>query len=79
MKGTPSFGRHNKITHIRCRRCGNHSYHIQKEQCSKCGFPRAKMRNEAWRWKKINNSGRKNLKIKHQKVKTMHMGRKRKP
>ncbi|RLJ04762.1 MAG: 50S ribosomal protein L37e [Candidatus Aenigmatarchaeota archaeon] len=37
-KGKPSFGKHNKITHIRCRRCGRHSYHIKRGECSACGF-----------------------------------------
>jgi large subunit ribosomal protein L37e len=41
-KGTPSFGKHNKITHIRCRRCGKHSYHIKKGKCSNCGFGESK-------------------------------------
>jgi len=27
-----------KKTHIACRRCGNHSYHVQKKRCSSCGF-----------------------------------------
>ncbi|MBR9682057.1 MAG: 50S ribosomal protein L37e [Candidatus Aenigmarchaeota archaeon] len=50
-KGTPSFGRHNKTTHIRCRRCGRYSYHKKKEECSKCGFPRARLRKFAWQCK----------------------------
>lgn len=74
-KGTPSFGKHNKITHIRCRRCGRHTYHIQKKKCSACGFPRAKVRKEAWRWKPLNRSERKFIVPGHQKIKTVH-GRK---
>jgi len=46
--GTPSFGcRHNK-SHTICRRCGNRSYHIQKEKCASCGYPEATMRHFAW-------------------------------
>ncbi|MBI2970973.1 MAG: 50S ribosomal protein L37e [Candidatus Aenigmarchaeota archaeon] len=78
MKGTPSMGRHQSITHIRCKRCGRHSYHIRKSSCSACGYPRAKIRNEAWRWKTFNRSRRKALKIKHMKPKTARLGKPRK-
>lgn len=27
-----------------CRRCGKQSYHKQKNSCSSCGYPDAKMR-----------------------------------
>jgi len=27
-----------KKTHTMCRRCGNHSFHVQKRRCSSCGF-----------------------------------------
>ncbi|RLF49351.1 MAG: 50S ribosomal protein L37e [Thermoplasmata archaeon] len=37
-KGTPSKGKMNKKTHIRCRRCGRHSYHVRKRRCASCGF-----------------------------------------
>ena len=37
-KGTPSFGRKNKIVHVRCRRCGRHAYHLRKKRCAACGF-----------------------------------------
>lgn len=30
-KGTPSMGKKNKKTHIRCRRCGRNTYHIHKK------------------------------------------------
>ncbi|MFH1228867.1 MAG: 50S ribosomal protein L37e [Candidatus Aenigmatarchaeota archaeon] len=50
-KGTPSFGKHRKIIHIRCRRCGSHSYHITKKRCSKCGYPAARLRKFRWQWK----------------------------
>ncbi|MGA1792862.1 MAG: 50S ribosomal protein L37e [Thermoplasmatota archaeon] len=48
-KGTPSMGKKNKTLHIRCRRCGRHSYHIRKKACASCGFGNsAKMRDYAW-------------------------------
>ncbi|MGC1121444.1 MAG: 50S ribosomal protein L37e [Candidatus Methanofastidiosia archaeon] len=48
-KGTPSFGKKNKRTHVRCRRCGNHSYHVRKRRCSSCGFGRSrKIRGYSW-------------------------------
>jgi large subunit ribosomal protein L37e len=36
-KGTPAQ-RGGKIVHVRCRRCGSHSYHRQKRVCASCGF-----------------------------------------
>lgn len=56
MKGTPSMGKHNKTpTHIRCRRCGRHSYNITKGYCAACGFGRtSKLRQYSWQNKKIN-------------------------
>jgi large subunit ribosomal protein L37e len=51
-KGTPSMGKRNKKTHIRCRRCGKHTYHIRKKRCSVCGFgATAKIRDYTWKWK----------------------------
>ncbi len=48
-KGTPSFGKNNKRTHVRCRRCGNHSYHVRKKRCASCGFgASAKQRSYNW-------------------------------
>jgi len=69
------MGKKNKVIHIRCRRCGRHSYHIRKEKCSVCGYPRAKFRNEGWRWKKSNRLQRKYIKPKNQKKKTSHIRR----
>ncbi|MFQ6010033.1 MAG: 50S ribosomal protein L37e [Candidatus Aenigmatarchaeota archaeon] len=50
-KGTPSFGKRNKVSHIRCRRCGNHSFHIRKKRCAKCGYPDSRIRKFNWQWK----------------------------
>ncbi|MAF89048.1 MAG: 50S ribosomal protein L37e [archaeon] len=48
-KGTPSRGKHNKRTHIRCRRCGKHAYHATHEVCASCGFGKSsKLRSFAW-------------------------------
>ncbi|MBA3044323.1 MAG: 50S ribosomal protein L37e [Candidatus Thermoplasmatota archaeon] len=47
-KGTPAMGKMHKKTHIRCRRCGRHSYHVQKKTCAFCGFPNSRMRNYSW-------------------------------
>ena len=52
-KGTPSRGRHSKgKTHIICRRCGNHSYHVRKKECAKCGYGKSsKTRKYSWQKK----------------------------
>lgn len=49
-KGTASFGKKSgKKTHIRCRRCGNVSYHIRKKVCASCNFGKsAKKRSYVW-------------------------------
>jgi large subunit ribosomal protein L37e len=48
-KGTPSLGKRNNRAHIRCRRCGRHSFHASKRQCAACGFGKyAKLRGYAW-------------------------------
>ncbi|MEM2637668.1 MAG: 50S ribosomal protein L37e [Candidatus Korarchaeota archaeon] len=52
-KGTPSFGKKNKRTHTRCRRCGRHAFHITKKVCAACGFGRSK-RMRRYRWENKN-------------------------
>ena len=49
-KGTPSFGKRSRgKTHIRCTRCGRHSYNVRKGYCAACGFGRSKkMRAYSW-------------------------------
>ncbi|HLD03109.1 MAG TPA: 50S ribosomal protein L37e [Candidatus Nanoarchaeia archaeon] len=50
-KGTPSMGlkRNKGRLHIRCRRCGNPSYHKIKKVCSKCGYGKsARLRKYTW-------------------------------
>jgi len=58
-KGTPSFGKHNKVSHIQCRRCGKHAYHIRKKRCSFCGFPKPTIRSYAWQEKRALSRKRK--------------------
>jgi large subunit ribosomal protein L37e len=50
-KGTPAR-RGGKIVHIRCRRCGRHSYHRQKSACSSCGFG-VTARRRGYSWAKL--------------------------
>ncbi|MEM0014139.1 MAG: 50S ribosomal protein L37e [Zestosphaera sp.] len=56
MKGTTSMGRRSKgKTHIRCRRCGRHSYNAAKGYCAACGFGRSKrVKRYSWVSKKVN-------------------------
>ena len=54
--GTPSQGKKNKTVHVKCRRCGEKSYHLTKERCSSCGFGKsAKRRGYAWQSKAGDN------------------------
>ncbi|HVL48758.1 MAG TPA: 50S ribosomal protein L37e [Candidatus Thermoplasmatota archaeon] len=43
-KGTPSLGKRNSKTHVRCRRCGRHSFHASKRYCAACGFGKSAKR-----------------------------------
>ena len=37
--GTAAKGkRSGKKNHIYCRRCGKHSYHVSRKECSSCGY-----------------------------------------
>jgi large subunit ribosomal protein L37e len=50
--GTPSQGKKNKTTHVKCRRCGEKSYHVKKKECSSCGFGQSsKRRDYEWQSK----------------------------
>ncbi|MEM2874138.1 MAG: 50S ribosomal protein L37e [Candidatus Nanoarchaeia archaeon] len=54
VKGTPSKGkRTGKKSHLRCRRCGKHSYNFQKKHCSSCGFPNKRLRKYSWQNKRF--------------------------
>ncbi|MCS7104497.1 MAG: 50S ribosomal protein L37e [Thermofilaceae archaeon] len=56
VKGTPSYGKRGRgKTHIRCRRCGRHSFNIRKHYCAACGFGRSsRIRRFSWQNKKVN-------------------------
>lgn len=59
-KGTPSLGKKNKKSHIHCRRCGRHSYHVKHKTCAACGFGRSsKLKTWSWRTKTINRMRKK--------------------
>lgn len=49
-KGTASHGKKSgKKTHVRCRRCGERTYHVQKKRCASCGYGEtARLRKYAW-------------------------------
>lgn len=50
--GTPSQGKKNTTTHTKCRRCGEKSYHVKKQECSACGFGKSgKRRDYEWQSK----------------------------
>ncbi|MGC9310446.1 MAG: 50S ribosomal protein L37e [Candidatus Aenigmatarchaeota archaeon] len=51
-KGTPSKGKHNKMIHTVCKRCGAHAFHMRKKTCASCGFGvTARIKTFTWRWK----------------------------
>jgi len=58
VKGTPSMGNRSKgRTHIRCRRCGRHSYNVAKGYCAACGFGRSRrLRRYSWSSRKVNRT-----------------------
>jgi large subunit ribosomal protein L37e len=62
MKGTPSKGKNSRSkTHIRCRRCGRHTFHVAHKVCSACGFGKsAKIRDYSWSPKKVNKQRKPN-------------------
>ena len=54
--GTASQGKKNKTTHVKCRRCGEKSFHSRKGVCSSCGFGKsAGRRTYAWQSKSGDN------------------------
>lgn len=56
-KGTPSFGKRQGKSHIICRRCGRHAYHIHTKTCAACGYGTSKkLRSYSWQHKKINGT-----------------------
>lgn len=49
-KGTASMGKKSgKTSHIICRRCGKHAYHVKDKKCASCGFGKTStMRRFSW-------------------------------
>ncbi|MCD6591165.1 MAG: 50S ribosomal protein L37e [Candidatus Aenigmarchaeota archaeon] len=59
VKGTPSFGKKQKKSHVLCRRCGRHSFHVRKGVCAACGFGRSKkIKKHSWQWKSVERDRR---------------------
>ncbi len=59
-KGTPSMGKKNRISHIRCRRCGRVAYRIDKKYCAACGYGKsAKIRTYSWQTHTVGGARRK--------------------
>ncbi|GIQ79912.1 ribosomal protein L37e [Kipferlia bialata] len=52
-KGTYSAGRRHMKLHALCPRCGGHSFHIQKKECSSCAFPKSRLRKYNWAYKAL--------------------------
>jgi large subunit ribosomal protein L37e len=54
-KGTASHGKKSgKKTHIPCRRCGKHAYHVRKKKCASCGYgATTTIRKYTWNKKKV--------------------------
>ena len=57
-KGTASMGKRGRFRlHLRCRRCGEPSYHKQKSRCSHCGYGAStKLRQYNWQKKSVTKS-----------------------
>ncbi|MEA2046788.1 MAG: 50S ribosomal protein L37e [Euryarchaeota archaeon] len=53
-KGTPSMGKRQKKTHIKCRRCGSVSFNYHTKTCVSCGFGRTK-KLRSYNWHKKNS------------------------
>ena len=59
-KGTTSFGKHQKRTHVICRRCGKKTFHIRKERCSACGFGESsKIKRYTWQTRDLHGNRKK--------------------
>jgi large subunit ribosomal protein L37e len=51
--GTAAMGKRGRLSsHRRCRRCGEHTFHVRKKKCSSCGFgASSKLRSYSWKKK----------------------------
>ncbi len=54
-KGTPSMGRRQKKTHVKCRRCGKVSFNFHNKTCASCGFGKSK-RLRGYGWQKYSSN-----------------------
>ncbi|MFV9676187.1 MAG: 50S ribosomal protein L37e [Methanosarcinales archaeon] len=52
VKGTPSKGKRQKKSHLRCRRCGSRSFGIHAKYCVACAFGRSSKMRKAYGWGK---------------------------
>ncbi|MCW7076003.1 MAG: 50S ribosomal protein L37e [Candidatus Syntrophoarchaeum sp.] len=53
-KGTPSMGKRQKKSHIRCRRCGNNSFNVHRKVCASCGFGKSRrLKSNQWQVKRV--------------------------
>lgn len=60
MKGTPSMGLKNRVSHIRCRRCGRVAFKRNTRTCAACGYGRsASLRRYSWQTHTLNRKKRK--------------------
>lgn len=51
VKGTPSMGKRQKKSHVRCRRCGSRSFSLHARYCVACGFGKSKRMRKVYGWK----------------------------
>jgi large subunit ribosomal protein L37e len=60
MKGTPSMGLKNRVTHMRCRRCGRVAFKRNTRVCAACGYGKEKkIRSYSWQTHTANRQRRK--------------------
>lgn len=52
VKGTPSKGKRQKRSHIKCRRCGSRSFSLHAKYCVACGFGKSKKQRKLYGWRK---------------------------
>ncbi len=59
-KGTPSMGKRRKKIHIRCRRCGRHSFNVKTKVCAACGYGKSsKIKKYKWQTRDLRRNRKK--------------------
>merc|ERR1712026_622962 len=53
---------------LACRRCGRSTYHIQKKECSSCGYPAKRKRTYQWSEKSIRRRTTGTGRMRHLKI-----------